>query len=51
VAALSGHTYPLPRAAVNNLWEMSNARDLLLIEKKPASEKKRSASFDSARCV
>jgi len=26
--ALSGHTSPLPRAAVNKLWEMSNAGDL-----------------------
>jgi len=33
-AALSGHSSPLPRAAVNTLWEMSNAGDLRLTEKK-----------------
>ena len=32
--ALSGHTSPLPRAAVNNLWEMSNAGDLSADRKK-----------------
>ena len=32
--ALSGHTSPLPRTAVNKLWEMSNAGDL------PADPKK-----------
>jgi hypothetical protein len=32
--ALSGHTSPLPRASVNNLWEMSNAGDLSADRKK-----------------
>lgn len=32
--ALSGHSSPLPRTAVNKLWEMSNAGDLRLNEKK-----------------
>jgi hypothetical protein len=49
--ALSGHTSPLPRVAVNNLWEMSNAGDLRLTEKNTVVGQKTERLFDSARCV
>ena len=42
---------PLPRVAVNNLWEMSNAGDLRLTEKNTVVGQKTERLFDSARCV
>jgi hypothetical protein len=50
-AALSGHSSPLPRTAVNTLWEMSNAGDLRLTEKNTGVGQKNERLFDSARCV